>query len=268
MKSHTWLLWVLAFLLTAASAVYQKRSGPTYPVKGVVDVGGQEVAFKLPRSHAGPGDAEIRLPDVDPLLSGTLEFRRYRSNDEWQRVALECTGDGFVGHIPHQPAAGKVMYRLYLTTAPGSRVALTAEPVIIRFRGSVPAAVLVAHIVFIFAGMLLSTRTGLEALRKGPRTYALAVLTLSCLVIGGLILGPVVQKYAFGAFWTGWPFGHDLTDNKLAVAVLFWAVALWRVGRKRTARGWVLAAAVVTLAVWLIPHSVLGSELDYTQAPQ
>ncbi len=57
------------------------------------------------------------------------------------------------------------------------------------------------------------------------------------LVLGGFLLGPIVQKYAFGAFWTGWPFGEDLTDNKTAVAVLAWLprvtlLALW--GSRRT----------------------------------
>jgi len=139
--------------------------------------------------------------------------------------------------------------------------------VIIRFRGGVPAWVLVSHILVIFAGMLLSTRTGLEALRQGPRTWQLTIWTISCLTVGGLILGPIVQKYAFDAFWTGWPFGHDLTDNKLAVAMLFWVVALWRGRKSPRGRGWAIAASLITLVVWLIPHSLLGSELDYTQTP-
>jgi hypothetical protein len=41
-----------------------------------------------------------------------------------------------------------------------------------------------------------------------------------------MILGPVVQYYAFGEFWTGVPFGWDLTDNKTLVAVIFWALAV------------------------------------------
>jgi len=176
--------------------------------------------------------------------------------------------DALRAHIPHQPPAGKMMYQVSLTRAGGEPVALTAEPVIMRFRGAVPVWVLAGHVVFIFAGMLLSTRTGLEALRRGRSSSGLTWWTLACLVIGGFILGPILQKYAFDVFWTGWPLGHDLTDNKIAAAVVFWAIACWRNARKRAARRWVLAAAAVTLIVWLIPHSVLGSELDYTKTLQ
>jgi hypothetical protein len=272
MKTPSWLvscsLWVLALAVTAASAVYQKVTGPTYPIKGVVRVGEQQVAFRLPRSHGGAGDAEIRLAVSDPAVAGTVRFRRFRSYDEWREQALERASDALLASIPHQPPAGKVMYQVFLTRAGGDPVALTAEPVIMRFRGAVPAWALVGHVVFIFAGMLLSTRTGLEALRRGRSVSGLAWSTLTCLVIGGFILGPIVQKYAFDAYWTGWPLGHDLTDNKIVVAILFWAIACWRSARRRAARRWVLAAAVVTLIVWLIPHSVLGSELDYTRTPQ
>jgi hypothetical protein len=88
------------------------------------------------------------------------------------------------------------------------------------------------------------------------------------LFIGGLILGPIVQQYAFGAFWTGWPFGHDLTDNKTIIAFIFWAIALFQVMKKKPKAGiWVIVATIVMLAVYLIPHSVLGSEIDYTQIP-
>ena len=41
---------------------------------------------------------------------------------------------------------------------------------------------------------------------------------LLLLAVGGFILGPLVQNYAFGELWTGVPFGWDLTDNKTLIA--------------------------------------------------
>ena len=68
---------------------------------------------------------------------------------------------------------------------------------------------------------------GLEAIVKGPAAYRLTVWTTLMVFAGGLILGPIVQKYAFGAYWTGWPLGNDLTDTKTMGAMLFWLVPLW-----------------------------------------
>jgi len=85
---------------------------------------------------------------------------------------------------------------------------------------------------------------------------------LISLIIGGFIFGPLMQKFAFGEYWTGIPFGYDLTDNKTLIAVLAWAFALWHGSKKKNSRAVFIFAMVATLAVYLIPHSVLGSELD------
>ena len=76
-----------------------------------------------------------------------------------------------------------------------------------------------------------------------------------------------MQKYAFGAYWTGWPVGEDLTDTKTLVMWAGWLVAVMIVGAGRafTARSRVaiLFAVFVMIAVYLVPHSMRGSSLDY-----
>lgn len=169
-----------------------------------------------------------------------------------------------MSNLPKQAAAGKIEYTVILTTATGTRLPLNESPIVMRFKGPVPIGILAPHIVCMFLSMLLATRTGLEAVAKRKAAQRFAIWTAGLLFVGGLILGPIVQKYAFGAFWTGWPFGHDLTDNKTAVAMLFWVVSIWRGWKGKDAHRWYISAAVVHLLVYLIPHSVLGSELDYS----
>lgn len=258
-------LWIFVFVVVTGSAVYQRVTGPTYPVNGHFRIGANDIKFSFPRSFAGEGDAEFLLFAPDARIGGIVETMRLKSQDGWNRRDLVRSGDYLAGKIPHQPPAGKVAYRVYLYGGadPGW---LTPNPVILRFKGDVPAAIMIPHIFVMFIAMLFSTRAGLEAILNRPNVLSLTVWTTISLAIGGLILGPVVQKLAFGAYWTGWPFGKDLTDNKTVVAFLFWAVALWRQLKQRTSKWWVVAAAVALLIVFLIPHSLLGSELDY-QAP-
>jgi hypothetical protein len=74
-----------------------------------------------------------------------------------------------------------------------------------------------------------------------------------------------MQYYAFDTWWTGWPVGTDLTDNKTAVAFIVWIIAAIALYKAKNPRRWVLGAAIVLIVVYLIPHSVLGSELDYKE---
>ena len=264
LKVTVWL-WILATVITLIAVVYQRVTGPTYPLRGRVHVGDVAVRFRLLRSADATADALVQLSVRDAAITGEMRWKRYKSHDDWMLRPLERVGDKLVVTIPRQPPAGKVMYEISLAGADGRKVALTAEPVIIRFKGEVPFYVLHPHILLMFFSMLIGTRAGLEALFKGDRTRRLAIECAAMLFVGGLILGPVVQKFAFGQFWTGWPFGHDLTDSKTAVAMLFWLVALWRDIKSGKGRGWYMAAAVMQLIVYSIPHSVLGSELDYTK---
>lgn len=264
-KSILW--WILAFLFTVVFVIYQRMSGPTYPMRGSVTIHNKEVKYKMIRSADNDADAKVSVKIADTSVKGEITYKRFKSHDTLTTAALTRSGDELYFMLPKQPAAGKMEYKLRLFTADES-VNITAkdgDPVVMRFKGPVPKFILFPHILVIFLAFLFSTRTVIESLRKGSKTYRLAFYTVIFLILGGLVLGPIMQKYAFGAFWTGWPFGHDLTDNKTFVAVVLWVIALIKLRKDPTNKVWPLIAGIGTLVVFLIPHSVLGSEIDHTK---
>jgi hypothetical protein len=258
------LIWVFSVIFTLAIAVYQRMTGPTYPVRGSVVIDGQKVTYRLIRTWDGQEGAPITIVTPDTAVKGELKLRRFKSYDPWQVQQMVRYGDTLRGYLPHQPPAGKVMYEVTLVKN-NTSYPLTEHPAVLRYKGAVPPYVLIPHIFIIFFAMIFSTLTGLMALAKMQHTYVYAWLTVITLMAGGMILGPIVQKFSFGAYWTGWPFGHDLTDNKSLVAFILWIVALIVLHRNRLNRLWPALAALVMLVVFLIPHSVLGSEIDYTK---
>jgi len=262
------ILWIAAFLITMASAVYQRMTGPTYPVAGTTTMRGVRVDFALERSHGGNSDALVRVPVRDSSVHAFLEWKRYNSDDPLTKVPMHVGDGGVEGALPHQPPGGKVEYRVLLDDGVESIALPDQGFVVMRFKGDVPVAVLLPHILAMFIAMLISTRAGLECLSRQPNFGKLVGSTIALLTVGGIILGPLVQRYAFGAWWTGWPFGGDLTDNKTAVALVGWLAAAAALKRSRFPRAWVLGASVLTLVVFLIPHSLFGTELDYRSMPK
>jgi hypothetical protein len=262
MKRTAWF-WVLAVVVTLASGFYQRRTGPSYPLSGKATLQGRAVEYSLPRSHGGDGDQEIRI--AAGTATGTMEWRRHATADAWTVVEMKQENGAIIAMLPHQPLAGKLDYKIVLREGDATALVPSEGGVVIRFRGDVPAFVLITHIVVMFLSMLFSVRAGLELWGTGKNLKRMMYVTLVLMGIGGLILGPVVQKYAFDAYWTGWPIGHDMTDNKTLVAFLAWGVAVVMLHRGKPAGRWAFGAAVVTLLVFLIPHSVLGSELNYEE---
>ncbi|MFZ1291743.1 MAG: hypothetical protein WAR79_16725, partial [Melioribacteraceae bacterium] len=189
----------------------------------------------------------------------------YKTADGWQKISMKNINGELAGHLPHQPPAGKLQYFVELNPQ-GSIIKIPNDhPVIIRFKGDVPNYILIPHIFAMFMGMLWSTRTGLEYFNNGKNIRNLTILTLAFLIVGGFILGPIMQKFAFGEYWTGFPFGIDLTDNKTLITILGWIIAFLMYKKSKSPKLWAVFASILLLVIYLIPHSVLGSELDYNK---
>lgn len=264
MKSAVYIRAIIAFIITISAGYYQRMTGPTHPINFDLEWEGSEISGKLTRSHGDEGDQPIEITAPDTSLHIVLVYRRYRANDEWTGMMMSREKDILYGSLPHQPPAGKIEYYLQIKKEDQFLSYPDPNPVITRFTGKVPAVVLGSHIILMFLAMFFSNWTGLEALFKKDRMYKLALWTTGLLFLGGMILGPVVQKYAFGEYWTGVPFGIDLTDNKTLITMLVWIGATVVSYKKKTsARVWIIIAAIILLLVYSIPHSMMGSELDY-----
>ncbi len=257
----TSLIWFIAISITLGSAIYQRATGPTYPLKSQVSLGQSTYSFEMLRSHGGKTDAVIEIPIADEKVQGTLHYRRYPTDEVFRSEPLIREKDMLLGTLPHQPPAGKLEYFVELGPEGAVERIPSGKTVVIRFKGGVPSAVLIPHVLLMFMAMLMSNVAGLRALIRDRRFKTYAFVTFGLLLVGGMILGPVMQLYAFGELWTGVPFGWDLTDNKTLIAFLAWIGAL--LGNRRKDRpALVLAASLVTLIIFMIPHSMWGSELN------
>jgi len=259
------LLWVIAFLITASAAVFQHMTGPTHAIRGKTVLASTDIRYSLERTQETTSDLEIRIKVKNEEINGHILYKRHKTDDSWTKTSLLREDGYLVGSLPRQPAAGKLEYQVILVSQ-DNEVSLSGEkPVIIRFKDPVPDVILVPHVIIMFLAMLFSTRAGIEALNPKGNPRKLALWTAGLLLIGGFILGPLVQKFAFGQLWTGFPFGGDLTDNKTLLAMIGWIAAVIAGRGGKPARWWVLGASILLFAVYLIPHSLLGSELEYSE---
>jgi hypothetical protein len=263
MKPSGWL-WIVALVLTVASARWQRLTGPTHELPGDVELDGARVHYVLQRTHKGLGDQPVAIA-APAGVAGITEWMAYGSKGPWTAVPMRREADRLVAALPHQAPGERLWYRVRLSRGAGSALLPAERPAAIRFTGAVPIGVLVPHIFFMFLAMLLSSRAGLEILRREARPRALAYATLAALFVGGMVLGPFVTHYAFGPWWTGFPVGSDITDSKTLIALAAWIAAALAVGPTRTGRVWVGLAALVTLVIFAIPHSWTRPEPRHLQ---
>jgi hypothetical protein len=259
----TTFYWFIALLVTLFFAVFQRATGPTYPIKGKnLEFAGAEISsYRLPRSCT-VGDCLVKIVSGAPLEAG-LAWRRLGTGEPFSGTEIASEGPLYSARLPDQPPAGKLEYHVTLRRG-GETMRLGPELIVVRFKGDVPAWILVPHVLLMFLFMVFSVRVMISLFTKDLVVRHAVAWNTAFLILGGFIFGPLTQYHAFGHYWTGWPFGHDLTDNKTLALLLFWLAALWASFKAKNPRPWLVAAFAATLLVYFIPHSMYGSQLDYS----
>lgn len=185
---------------------------------------------------------------------------------------IESTGGGGAVYrfkIPCHPWTTKLLYRFVTRDGKGSKAQkiLLAreelEPMMLRFKGEIPRFVLFPHILFMFIGicflmLAMWSAVGLLRRRAEPAAARQARWAWAAMFIGGVPFGILMNYYAFDVYWEAVPFGNDVTDNKTQVALIFWGLASVFLTRRpgRHAAFFTLAAGLLSLAMYLIPHSL------------
>ncbi len=264
-KGKVMLVWALALLITIGAAVFQRMTGPTNPYAEAIGMSISEKPtmrkskIKLPRSLETTDVNGFIIKIDNPDITGIVYHRLYPSNADFKADTLRAAGDGLLAPVPAQKPAGKIEYKIKLTDGINS---YESPNLVARYKAPVPAPCLITHIILMFGAMYLAVVAGLMAIFRMPAYPRLLLVSGILLFVGGMIFGAIVQKFAFGVYWSGVPFGWDLTDNKTLLVLMVFALAIWK-NRKSPSRTWTIIAVCVLLAVYSIPHSLLGSELDH-----
>lgn len=251
---RTILFWILAIVITLISAFYQRVTGPTYPLSGKINFDGKEISYKLDRSHSTSSNYTVELNTGDPSIHGVLYVKKFNSYNGFTEIEMSGTGT-LKAEVPTQPKLHKLEYFVKLFKDQISAQLPADKHVVIRFKDDVPIGILIPHIFAMFFAMMLSTRAGLEFFNKEPKLDKLALWTIVFFFIGGFPLGFAMNGFAFGDVWGGWPFGHDVTDNKTQIAFLAWLIAFYLIKKNKNAKLAALFAAIIMIAVYMIPHS-------------
>jgi len=260
MHKKNFFFLIIALLLSILLGIYQRITGPTHPLKGKEKIAGIDFSYRLQRSALAGQNLILAIRASQPV---DLRVVYKLLNSDFPDIELPFISDNEVyrGTISGQPAAAKISCRFFFHKNNTRYFLLSGQPVVIRFRNPVPPSLLIFHIIFMFLTPTLAFFALFKTIQKdnqpAQKYFLLAIITLIC---GGFILGPLVQKYAFGVYWSGFPFGKDLTDNKTLFQLIVWIiVAIFQKKKPHL----ISIAILAMLLTFLIPHSLFGSEYDF-----
>ncbi len=281
MKFWRILVAIIFTLLLLSSA---RKTTTVQSVHKTVEKNGILIVHDTVPKKRGEGDAVIPVK-----VSGAEEVKLFYKieKEEFQTVDMnpkEGENDVFVASIPHHRKGTKAWYYIeaqkeiedkkIMVSLP-DRNSPNFKPILLKFQGHVPPYIIVSHILCIFSAIFFSVFAVFAAvdLKRGKGTLKKSVLfslvTFILLFAGFFPLGWALNYYTFGVLWEAFPFGRDVTDNKGQIAFLSWLVTLFLVkgtilGKnpsknlvsEKTYSTMVIISFVVTVVMYLIPHSI------------
>lgn len=196
-----------------------------------------------------------------------------------RRSFMHYEGFGrFSFKVPNLDKGKRFEYAFEVTTATKEKIRVPSDPerfFLIKYKGKVSRVVIYLHIIFMFGAFYYMIQSLFSAIGiltgRASKTEAVRMTrwVLICSFIGGWPLGIILNYQAFGVIYEAFPFGYDVTDNKTQLMFLFWLLSALLVrgsffssdeSRDRLgSRGFavaVIVSFVVSLALFLIPHSI------------
>jgi hypothetical protein len=288
---------ILAILLTMALLVVARRASQRQVPVVVESTTYGELTLSHTCNHVFKGDNTTADLDVqvngglvpdDAVIALYYEPRTTDSTETSGRSArveaITIPGQGLVYRVavPNQGRGTEFSYRFQLEDVSGKILATIPveesndkpKQLWFRFEGSRSVVLLSFHIVGMFGSFLLMIMVLLTAfediknqavrIRLGKQTLWATII----LFIGTFPIGIWLEYQVYATYWTGIPFGRDITDSKALVIFIYWLVMLYLLKgsalsnepRKdmigATAARWVAVVGVIlSLALYLVPHS-------------
>ncbi len=266
------LRYVIAMLLTVVLLGFARQTSTRHPEQFEVKANGITFAHKTVTESFGEPPVIKLGASATNTVRALVSYSEIRGGP-YKKMEMAVTEYGYITDLPALEKGHKWFYHIEAMQDNMKIMQIPPESdQFIKFKGHVSRAVLIPHILFMFAVIffgILAVFTAIDYGRgKGnlSRSVLFLLLTLISAFLGGFLFGPMVTYQAFGEGWGGWPFGHDWTDTKTEILFLFWLVTFimaWG-GLKgdkisvspRAYSALVLASFVVTLITFLIPHSI------------
>jgi hypothetical protein len=288
---------ILAVLITVALLVVARRASQRQVPVVVETTTYGELTFSHTCNHIFKGDKTAA--DLDVVVSGGLVPENAVIALYYEPRTVDAAGGAnpptrveaitIPGHsltyrvsIPNQGRGTEFSYRFQLednagevlATIPVEESNIKPKQLWFRFEGPRSAVLLAGHIVCMFVSFLLMVLVLLTVfedvknrgvrIRLGKQTLWATIV----LFLGTFPIGIWLEYQVYATYWTGIPFGHDITDSKALVIFIYWLVMLYLLkgsalrGDPRgdvvgpTAARWIaIIGVVLSLALYLVPHS-------------
>ncbi|MFO7448045.1 MAG: hypothetical protein R6W90_16910 [Ignavibacteriaceae bacterium] len=247
---QTIILWMGAFVIVFLAGYLNSVISGDYPVTGTIGIDAQKVSYRFDKKYYTGDSYKVLVRSDIKDLDAEVQWKR-RYDKQWNKIEMKQSGDFLSANLPKFNINDVVEYRVMVQRDNRTYLLPANKPVVMEFSGKAPKTITVVYYLTLFAGLLFSTRTGLEYFKERDKIKRFAFLTLAFFFLYNFI-APVNTTFAIDAANKSVPPITKLFDIQSIVFLLLWIAGMWGAFKAKKPKLFVLIISILTILVFLL----------------
>lgn len=245
---ESFILWLSSIIILFLLSYFKSVFGEYYPVTGTFSIDGQKISYKLDKVEYGDNYKLLVRTDYE-----NLEGQVIVNSDKVKNYTIELDKSDNIlfAEINKKIAGNNFSYSLILKGKEKVyRIPKEGETKFI-FYGKIPNMLNWLYMLFLYSGLILIIRSGLEQFKTNRRTKNFLVITSIVLLTFLMMINPLYLSYKFEYINKSIPPIQDLFPINFLIITILWIVVTVFVFLKKRDKPFVLITSIICLLIYL-----------------
>uniref|UniRef100_A0A7V2ZLZ0 Uncharacterized protein n=1 Tax=Ignavibacterium album TaxID=591197 RepID=A0A7V2ZLZ0_9BACT len=245
---ETVILWLSSLVIVFLLSYFKSVFGEYYPITGTFSIEGQKITYKVDKVEYGNTYKLLVRSDYENL-DGEVVITSDAKRD--YRIKLNKADKILFAEINKKVVGNNFSYSLSLTgNNKVYRIPKDGE-INFTFFGKIPKMVEWLYLIFLYSGLVLMIRTGLEHFKTNRRTKNFLVLTSIVWLTFLMMINPLYLSYKYEYINKSIPPIQNLFQINFLIITTMWLAVTVFVFLKKKDKPVVLLMSIISLLIYL-----------------
>lgn len=242
------ILWLSSLIIVFLLSYFKSVFGEYYPVTGTFSIDGQKVSYKLDKIEFGDSYKLLIRTDYEDLKGQVIV-----NSDKVNNYTIELKKNDKIlfTEISKKIVGSNFSYSLILKGKNKVyRIPLEGETKF-TFFGKIPQMLNWLYVLFLYSGLILIIRSGLEQFKTNRRTKKFLVITSIVLLTFLMMINPLYLSYKYEYINRSIPPIQNLFPISLLIITILWIGITVFVFLSKRDKTIVLITSIICLLIYL-----------------
>lgn len=242
------ILWLSSLIIVFLLSYFKSVFGEHYPITGTFSINGQKVTYKLDKIEYGDIYKLFIRSDYKDL-DGEVVINSDTLKD--YKIKLDKDDKVLFAEINKKIVGNNFSYSLSLMGNERVYRIPSAGEISFTFFGKIPKMVDWLYFLFLYTGLVLIMRSGLEQFKSNRRTKNFLVITSTALLTFLIMINPLYLSYKYEYINKSVPPIQNLFPINFLIITIIWIAVTVFVFLKKNDKPTLLLASIICLLIYL-----------------